>query len=304
MPSRPLTIVSGDADVIDACQAAASLVPDAVSQVREIHSLSELEASVDELQGMLVMDPTVIAPDSVYEWVQHFLREHKALVFLLTRRNVQEADGLARFVGAQGALALPPRPDHLAERLASPFGLAPRVKPEPVRTDERALEDNLETILEGRETTSRDRFLDKILDPESGLFAADFWDHRLDEEFKRSNRFRFPLGLVAFASDGEVDTHVLVDIAGVILLNTRDVDIVSQLDPTTFVALLPHTGLQGTHEFAERVVSKLRELNLKDVMGEPLSWEHREVVGPDSEIPTSHAFLARVLPVRNQNLPA
>ena len=42
----------------------------------------------------------------------------------------------------------------------------------------------------------------------------------------------------------------------VILLDTRDVDVVTRFDHHTFLALLPHTGPEGVRLFAERVRAK------------------------------------------------
>jgi GGDEF domain-containing protein len=295
MPTRPLTIVSADPAVVSACQEAARLAGAAVSEVTVHGDLAGLEAAAAGVEGQVVVDPALMAPHSVHEWTLGFLRHAKALVWLLSDGDEIDADGLARFVGAQGALARGLDPAALAERLMSPFGAAVSVRPEPISPDDSALGNSLGAILEGREASQRDLFVQTITEQESGLFTRAYWEHRLDEEFKRSMRFRFPLGLVGFAFDGDVGEEALLDISGLILLDTRDVDIVTQFDPRTFVALLPHTGPAGARFFADRVGEALRARGMKDLLGETLEWRWAHAVCPNTEAPSPRDFLASVL---------
>lgn len=295
MPARPLTVLSADPAVVAACREAARRAGAAISRVGLIGSAAELAARLGELEGQVVVDPALLVPRSVHEWTLAFLRQGKALVWLLSDGDLLDADGLARFVGAQGALARPVDPAELADRLASPFGVAPSLRPEPIAPDDTALGNSLGAILKGREASVRDQFVRTITEQESGLFTLSYWEHRLDEEFKRSSRFRFPLGLAGFAFDGEVGEQALLDIAGVILLDTRDVDVVTQFDPRTFVALLPHTGPAGARIFAERVGLELRRRGLRDLLGEVLDWRWASAVCPNSEDPTPRDFLASLL---------
>ena len=293
-PARPLAVASSDPEVLAAVREAAKLASDSVASLQEFSSMEELEAASD-FEGQLVLDPALLAPESVHEWTLSFLRQARALVWVLTRGDLADADGLARFVGAQGALTIPLDAPALAERLASPFG-APSLRPQALKPDETGLALGLDAILSGREPSEREAFVAGITVSDTGLFSPDYWRHRLDEEFKRSNRFRFPLGLVSLSFDGEVHADALMEIAGVILLDTRDVDIVAQFDPRTFVALLPHTGQAGTKLFAERVHAALAKCSLRDLLDEPLEWESSVVLAPDQSVPTSSAFLAMVLP--------
>lgn len=292
---RSLTIFSTDADVVAACQKAAALASDAIGEIQVSASAEELaKLTVD---GLLVVDPVALAPHSVQEWSLDFLRNHRTLLFLLTKGDLADADGLARFVGAQGAVSLPIQPEALADLLASPFGAPRSVKPEPAPSvDAETLGESLTAILEDRVDEDREAFLRRITDAETGLFASDYWEHRLDEEFKRSNRFRFPLGLVAFSMDGEIADDRALEVASVILLDTRDVDVASRWDHRTFVALLPHTGPAGVALFADRVTQGLKKLGLKDLMSETVEWEASLGVCPDASLASAQAFLRSVLP--------
>ena len=296
MPARPLTVLSADREILAACTAAAESAGQAVSSVTTYADPTELSAA-GTLEGMVVADPSFMAPLSVQEWALAFLRDHRVLLFLLTTGEADDADGLARFVGAQGALTLPLDGRELADRLTSPFGVATSVKPAPIDPpDTTALSDSIGEILRGREPETRERFLRAVADDETGMHTPEFWEHRLEEEFKRSGRFRFPLGLAAFHWEGEIDHDALLDLAGILLLDTRDVDVATHIGQRTLVAMLPHTGPEGTRQFADRVCRAMRDRGLLDLLGEALELSFSIAVAPDSSIQNSRAFLSSVLP--------
>jgi hypothetical protein len=120
MPQRSLTVLTADPKVRAACEAAVATVPQAVSSVTFFDGCEALEAAGPD--GLVVIDPRCVPSHAVHEWSLGFLRQHRALVFLLTLGDADDGEGLARFVGAQGALAIPVDPAALAERLASPLG--------------------------------------------------------------------------------------------------------------------------------------------------------------------------------------
>lgn len=297
MPQRSLSVLTTDAEVRSACEAAAGSVPQAVSGVRFFETAEALEAAHPD--GLVVIDPRALAPHSIHEWSLGFLRQHHALVFLLTHGDADDAEGLARFVGAQGALSIPVDSAALADRLASPFGVSlPGQRRELPEIDEAALEENLGAKLSailGDEEVGGEEFVQSITDPETGLYVFDYWEHRLEEEFKRSNRFRFPLGIAAFRVEGMLAEERLLDVASVILLDTRDVDVVTRFDHHTFLALLPHTGPEGVRLFAERVRQGLAELGIQDVGGQEVDWLTTTTVSPDATVGTARELLSRVL---------
>ena len=297
MPQRSLSVLTTDAEVRSACEAAAGSVPQAVSGVQFFETAEALEAAHPD--GLVVIDPRALAPRSIHEWSLGFLRQHRALVFLLTHGDADDAEGLARFVGAQGALSIPVDSAALADRLASPFGVSlPSQGRELPEIDEAALEENLGAKLSailGDEEVGGEEFVQSITDPETGLYVFDYWEHRLEEEFKRSNRFRFPLGIAAFRVEGMLAEERLLDVASVILLDTRDVDVVTRFDHHTFLALLPHTGPEGVRLFAERVRQGLAELGIQDVDGQEVEWLTTTTVSPDATVGTARELLSRVL---------
>ncbi|MFT7517282.1 MAG: GGDEF domain-containing protein [Myxococcota bacterium] len=295
MPKRPLFVLSTNADVVAACNEAAKLAGNAVAEVHVCNDHSKLSSG--NFDGLVVVDPEFMAPLSIHEFTLDFLHKHRALLFLLTSGDVQHADGLARFVGAQAAIAMPVVASNLAEHLASPFGVPANLRPDPLPiVDTAALSKSIGDILKGREPQSRERFLKAVADPETGLHTPEFWQHRLEEEFKRSARFRFPLGLVSFNWEGEVGEEVLLELSGLLLLDTRDVDVAAHVADHSLVAMLPHTGPEGTRMFAQRVMDSIAEHKLVDLLGEPLEMSSATAVAPDSSLSSATAFLAQVLP--------
>jgi GGDEF domain-containing protein len=295
IPTRPLFVLSANADVIAACNEAADIAGNAVADVIVCDDFAKLKDG--SFDGLVVVDPTFMAPLSIHEFTLNFLREHRALLFLLTTGDARHADGLARFVGAQAAIAMPIDAANLADHLASPFGAPTPLRPEPLPTaDTAALSESLDDILKGREPQSRERFLEAVADSETGLHTPEFWQHRLEEEFKRSARFRFPLGLASFNWEGEISQDVLLELSGLLLLDTRDVDVAAHVAEHSLVAMLPHTGPEGTRMFAERAMRTIAEHNLVDLLGEPLEMVSDTAVAPDSSLVNSNAFLAKVLP--------
>jgi len=295
MPTRSLYVLSANADVIAACQQAAELSNDAVGDVSVCSDFSQIESG--SFDGLVVVDPGLMAPLSIHEFTLDFLRQHRSLLFLLTPGDARHADGLARFVGAQAAIAMPVNAKNLAEHLASPFGAPTALRPAPLPTpDTAALSDSIGEILKGREPQARERFLQAVADSETGLHTPEFWQHRLEEEFKRSSRFRFPLGLAAFSWEGEIGEEVLLELSGLLLLDTRDVDVAAHVADHSLVAMLPHTGPEGTRMFAQRVMNSIAEHKLQDLLGEPLEMISATAVAPDSSLANATALLEKVLP--------
>lgn len=297
MSARPLTVLSADPAVLTACREAARAAgAGSVSAVETFATPAALAAG-GRRGGLMVVDPRAMAGADVHEWALDYLRGNHVLLFLLSdAREPRDADGLARFVGAQAALACPPDPADLAARLRSPFGAGPQqAAPRPDGVAEEIAPAVLLALRGERDAGARERFLDAVADPETGLHSAEYWEHRLEEEFKRCNRFRYPLGLASFTLEGDVDDAILLDVAGVVLLDTRDVDVACRIGRGTFVALLPHTGPEGTRLFAERVRARIAARRLHDLLGEDLDVSVRVAGCPDTAIGTPGDFLARVL---------
>ena len=114
------------------------------------------------------------------------------------------------------------------------------------------------------------RLIEALADPETSLFNYDFLTYKLDEEFKRSRRFEHALTCVMIELGGECAANVLQELGSVFLQAARDTDILGRFDLSSFLLLLPETPPDGARAMAERIVSTIGELGLRDVVGDPL----------------------------------
>lgn len=106
--------------------------------------------------------------------------------------------------------------------------------------------------------------LGHLTDPLTGLFNAAYFDLKLSEEFKRSRRFHVPMTLIFLklipdspdAADEKTAMwrQVLNEVAGVLLCECRDIDILGRVDAQSFSLLLPHTDAKGATTMASRVL--------------------------------------------------
>jgi GGDEF domain-containing protein len=117
-------------------------------------------------------------------------------------------------------------------------------------------------VMTGLSAERERSFVERVTDPESGLFEGEFMAFKLEEEFKRSWRFRSPLSVLLVDLPGtrqlaDERSAVLSRIAGVFLNECRDIDVVGRFDETTFLLLLPHTGSQGAKVLAGRVLEAI-----------------------------------------------
>ncbi len=109
-------------------------------------------------------------------------------------------------------------------------------------------------------------FLHSVTDPDTGLYSKGFMAFKLEEEFKRSWRFRVPLSvlLLDFPVMREMDAAdrlaILGQVSGLLLTECRDIDFMGRYDETSFLLLLPNTGLFGAKVFTTRILTSIAEL--------------------------------------------
>ncbi|MCR9244055.1 MAG: GGDEF domain-containing protein [bacterium] len=137
--------------------------------------------------------------------------------------------------------------------------------------------------------------LQTLQDPDTGLFDGPYATWKLDEEWKRSKRFHQPLSLVlldlgdGIGGLGEADRKaVLADAASVFLNECRDIDVLSRFTPSTFLFLLPGTGLDGAEILAQRMIEGLRQRLPAGMVG---GLAAGIATAPHTEIPDRKAFL-------------
>jgi two-component system, cell cycle response regulator len=105
-------------------------------------------------------------------------------------------------------------------------------------------------------------------DPLTGLYNQRYLTTRLDEEFRRAQRYQEPLSLLKVDLDGfeqvngrfgrGVGDRLLAACARAIVGTCREVDIVTRAGGDEFVVLLPNTHFSGSMAIAERLWNELR----------------------------------------------
>jgi diguanylate cyclase (GGDEF)-like protein/PAS domain S-box-containing protein len=111
-----------------------------------------------------------------------------------------------------------------------------------------------------------------VRDALTGLYNRRYLEEVLDREMRRAGRAGQSLGVLMLDLDHFKrfnDTHghdagnaVLRETASFLLKNVRAEDFVCRFGGEEFVVILPTAGLDGAHARAERLRSKMRELNI------------------------------------------
>jgi diguanylate cyclase (GGDEF)-like protein len=148
----------------------------------------------------------------------------------------------------------------------------------------RGSSDKLFRDLLGRESAGSDEgsLLAKFSDPLTGLVNCEFFALKVQEECKRCSRYGQPLALLVAqvqGFDALVEEHgrtagdeALLEVAGVFLCESRDVDVAGRVGAARFHLLLPNTPIEGARTLAARIVE---------------SFETRAVAVGDREVPIS-----------------
>ncbi len=118
-----------------------------------------------------------------------------------------------------------------------------------------------------REWESSDSFLQRLQDAETGLIDGPYSALKLDEEWKRAQRFHLPLSIVlldigqaaASMKPGPDRSVLLAEVASVFLNECRDIDVLGRFTTTTFLFLLPGTPPLGAQALARRLLNSLGE---------------------------------------------
>jgi len=228
---------------------------------------SALNLVRDELPDLLVLDG-VLPKVSGFEVCRQAraLAEPKELpVVLILEEDDSYGRGRARAERLDLVLSQPITPEDLEEILMTSAG------------ESRAVD----SVLSGS-AGSRDRFLKEILkgspsrndpitarisDPLTGLHHKAYMSMKLEEEFKKSQRYGYPLSILLVDIENFQDTirtagkpaahEMLLEAAGIFLCESRDVDCAGRMDEARFMLLLPNTDLAGARLMADRVFQQV-----------------------------------------------
>ena len=118
-------------------------------------------------------------------------------------------------------------------------------------------------------------------DDQTGLFNHRYFYQRLEEEFKRADRYRSDLSLILLDIDHfkQVnDTYghqqgdaVLRELAAVLHRTIRETDQLARYGGEEFAVLLPETNLAGAYQQAERLRRQVKAHYFEALSGKPLT---------------------------------
>lgn len=238
-------------------------------EVTGVESIEELMASPPNQGDVLLLDK-FLRGSNIYETCRELTGRTNCRTFLVAEHGNDAGNAVARFCGATGVLHMPLSTSRLRDALADCSG--PRAPlPTETREEDRGEPQLPETLLVGIADGSRDdNLVSALTDPDTSLFNYAFLNFKLDEEFKRAQRWSEPLSCVMLGFDGQCSSDVLRQLAGIILDSSRDTDVLGRFDESSFLFLLPRTGPDGAEVMAMRVGQMAQEQGLKDLIGEDL----------------------------------
>ena len=277
---RTIHVVSRDEVLLASARAACS--PIEGWELRLCEDSAALLADGPQRGDVILLDGWAQDPgENVYETCRRLTGVTRCRTVLVAGTDIRISEPIASFCGATGVLGRPlstAAVRTLLEQTAPPAALPKDGRGE---DEEHLLPEALLRDLVGAES---DTMVEAITDPETSLFSYDFLSFKLDEEFKRAQRFRYPLSCVMLGFDGQAEETVLRKLASIILQSSRDTDVLGRFDESSFLFLLPHTGPDGAAIMADRIRDTVEEQGLRDLVGDRLeisvgisSFPHPEV---------------------------
>jgi diguanylate cyclase (GGDEF)-like protein len=234
--------------------------------------------------GDVILIDKWLRGENVYEVCRRLTGRARCRTFVLAEHGNQAGAAIAHFCGASGMMKRPITASQLREALtdhAGPRPPLPQDARESKSTGPELPEEMLKDIATERPNAN---LVSALTDPETSLFNFAFLNYKLDEEFKRAQRFGEPLSCVMLGFEGQADSGVLSQLAGIILGASRDTDVLGRFDESSFLFLLPRTGPDGARVMAERVRAVAEEVGLRDLIGDPLQISVGISCAPHPEI--------------------
>lgn len=264
---RTIRLLTNDEALLASARAAAEGLDG--WEVCHLSSSEELMSEPPEQGDLLLLDAWS-SRQNVYELVRSLSGRTRCRTYVVTDQENSFAEPIARFCGATGVICRPITRTALESALDSVSE-----QPGALPTDGRGggSEHELpEALLVDVTSGNRDETLvSALIDPVTGLFNYAFLNYKLDEEFKRARRFEQPLACVMVGFEGQAAEPVLRELAGIFLESSRDTDVLGRFDESSFLFLLPNTGLDGASIMANRVAQVAEERELKDLVGDPIA---------------------------------
>lgn len=106
-----------------------------------------------------------------------------------------------------------------------------------------------------------------LRDKATGVYSATYLRHRLQQEIARAHRYQRPLTLLAVRSRDAQRDDLAGQIASLLGLACRNVDLVARLEPDSFVVLLPETTGEDSGAVVARIQRDLETAGLSARIG-------------------------------------
>jgi diguanylate cyclase (GGDEF)-like protein len=229
--------------------------------------------------GIVIVD--VLMPEvngfEICRIVKESMGKRYVPVVLMTDRDDAYSRGRARYVDADDILLHPVNLEDLKTVLSSPYEEMDDT--DKVLLGKKEKHDKLlSSLLKGRPSIKPDGLIAKISDPLTGLCNRAYIHLKLEEEFKKSKRYGNPLACILVDIDNferilekqgkSGANEVLVEVASMLLCESRDIDIVGRIEDSKFLILLPNTEVDGAKIMADRVFNSVLERPIEMVESE------------------------------------
>ena len=267
---RTLRILTKDDSLLASAEAALSSM-----EGWELTHVSDADILLESppCPGDLLLIDAWVGGQNAYELCRRLTGHTRCRTFLVVDLENDLAEPIARFCGATGVLNRPLTRGSLSDALANHTSAGP-VLPASKRNAETPTAEELEfpsaLLTDLRTGEPNQGLITAIIDEGTGLFNYAFLNYKLDEEFKRARRFSDPLACVMLGFEGQAADGVLKELAGIFLASSRDTDILGRFDESSFLFLLPGTGVDGASVMAHRVAQMAQERGLSDLVGDPM----------------------------------
>ncbi len=250
--------------------------------------IATVRAAVTGLEGWVLADPQTVEDilgnqpergdvilldawlrtENVYESCRRLTGKTRCRSYIVTDDRNAHASGIAAFCGATGVIERPLSGESLRELLTMPESVLPLAEEQrSTGSQDKSLP---ESLLRDLSSGSGGRLIDAITDPETGLFSYEYLTFKLDEEYKRAQRFKQPLCCVMLGFDGQANEEVLGQLASIFLNASRDTDVLGRFDQSSFLFFLPNTGPDGARIMAQRIQEGAQSQGLRDLVGDLL----------------------------------
>lgn len=238
-------------------------------EVAGVEDISELLAA-PPVRGDVILIDKFLRGDNVYEVCRKLAGKTACRTYLVAEHENHIGDSIAHFCGATGVLHSPLSASRLSAVLEESAGPRPPL-PQEAREKAEGAEFPESLLVSIADGARDDSLVGALTDPDTSLFNYAFLNYKLDEEFKRAQRWKEPLSCVMLGFDGQATPEVLSRLAAIILEASRDTDVLGRFDESSFMFLLPRTGPDGAEIMAMRVGRMAQEQGLTDLVGDQLT---------------------------------